>query len=209
MPKLSLLPKDKRFSVLLDQSVDNVAKSAQQLKDMVDIWENVRERVGIIADLEHEGDAITHLIMAELRRALIVPFDREDIALLAHSLDDITDFVHSAADAMLVYKVDRPTDKVRELSHILTQAANEVAKAARGIFERLEKDELVKRRVEVHRLENLGDTAYRTALVQLFEASKDIRYLMKWRDIYRYIETAIDRCEDVANLLEDMALKYG
>mgnify|MGYP001564583893 CR=1 FL=1 len=209
MPKLSLLPKDKRFSVLLDQSVDNVAKSAQQLKDMVDIWENVRERVGIIADLEHEGDAITHLIMAELRRALIVPFDREDIALLAHSLDDITDFVHSAADAMLVYKVDRPTDKARELSHILTQAANEVAKAARGIFERLEKDELVKRRVEVHRLENLGDTAYRTALVQLFETSKDIRYLMKWRDIYRYIETAIDRCEDVANLLEDMALKYG
>ena len=209
MPKLSLLPKDKRFSVLLDQSVDNVAKSAQQLKDMVDIWENVRERVGIIADLEHEGDAITHLIMAELRRALIVPFDREDIALLAHSLDDITDFVHSAADAMLVYKVDSPTDKVRELSHILTLAANEVAKAARGIFEQLEKDELVKRRVEVHRLENLGDTAYRTALVQLFETSKDIRYLMKWRDIYRYIETAIDRCEDVANLLEDMALKYG
>jgi len=209
LPKLSLLPKDKRFSVLLDQSVDNAAKSAQQLKDMVDIWENVRERVGIIADLEHEGDAITHLIMAELRRALIVPFDREDIALLAHSLDDITDFVHSAADAMLIYKVDRPTDKVRELSHILAQAANEVAKAARGIFERLEKDELVERRVEVHRLENLGDTAYRTALVQLFETSKDIRYLMKWRDIYRYIETAIDRCEDVANLLEDMALKYG
>ena len=209
MPKLSLLPNDKRFSVLLDQSVDNVARSAQQLKDMVNIWENVRERVGIIADLEHEGDAITHLIMAELRRALIVPFDREDIALLAHSLDDITDFVHSAADAMLVYKVDSPTDKVRELSHILTQAANEVAKAARGIFERLEKDELVERRVEVHRLENLGDTAYRTALVQLFETSKDIRYLMKWRDIYRYIETAIDRCEDVANLLEDMALKYG
>jgi len=209
LPKLSLLPNDKRFSVLLDQSVDNVAKSAQQLKDMVNIWENVRERVGIIADLEHEGDAITHLIMAELRRALIVPFDREDIALLAHSLDDITDFVHSAADAMLIYKVDRPTDKVRELSHILAQAANEVAKAARGIFERLEKDELVERRVEVHRLENLGDTAYRTALVQLFETSKDIRYLMKWRDIYRYIETAIDRCEDVANLLEDMALKYG
>jgi len=209
LPKLSLLPKDKRFSVLLDQSVDNAAKSAQQLKDMVDIWENVRERVGIIADLEHEGDAITHLIMAELRRALIVPFDREDIALLAHSLDDITDFVHSAADAMLVYKVDSPTDKVRELSHILTLAANEVAKAARGIFEQLEKDELVKRRVEVHRLENLGDTAYRTALVQLFETSQDIRYLMKWRDIYRYIETAIDRCEDVANLLEDMALKYG
>ena len=209
MPKLSLLPNDKRFSVLLDQSVDNVARPAQQLKDMVNIWENVRERVGIIADLEHEGDAITHLIMAELRRALIVPFDREDIALLAHSLDDITDFVHSAADAMLIYKVDRPTDKVRELSHILAQAANEVAKAARGIFERLEKDELVERRVEVHRLENLGDTAYRTALVQLFETSKDIRYLMKWRDIYRYIETAIDRCEDVANLLEDMALKYG
>ena len=74
LPKLSLLPKDKRFSVLLDERRQRRRSQRSGLKDMVDIWENVRERVGIIADLEHEGDAITHLIMAELRRALIVPF---------------------------------------------------------------------------------------------------------------------------------------
>jgi uncharacterized protein len=209
LTKLSLLPKDKKFSVLLDQSTANVAGAARQLKDMVDIWENVKERVGIIDDMEHEGDAIKHLVMAELRRSMIVPFDREDIALLAHSLDEITDFIHSAADAMLVYDIERPTEKMKELVHILLEAATAVTNAAKGIFERLEKDEMVKRRVEVHRLENLGDTAYRDALVQLFETSTDVRYIVKWRDIYKYVEAAIDRCEDVANQLEDMALKYG
>jgi predicted phosphate transport protein (TIGR00153 family) len=209
LTKLSLLPRDKKFSVLLDQSTANVAGAARQLKDMVDIWENVKERVGIIDDMEHEGDAIKHLVMAELRRSMIVPFDREDIALLAHSLDEITDFIHSAADAMLVYDIERPTEKMKELVHILLEAATAVTNAAKGIFERLEKDEMVKRRVEVHRLENLGDTAYRDALVQLFETSTDVRYIVKWRDIYKYVEAAIDRCEDVANQLEDMALKYG
>jgi predicted phosphate transport protein (TIGR00153 family) len=207
--KLSLIPREKKFFVLFEQSAQNVVKIAQQLKDMVNTWENVKERVEVIASLEHEGDAITHQIIAELHRTFVTPFDREDIALLAESLDDITDFIHSAADAMLLYKVKRPTDKARELVKILVRAVVEVEKGVSEIQGRIDRRKLLKLCVEINRLENVGDSIYRSALAELFVNSTDFTYLIKWREIYEDIETAIDRCEDVANTLEGIALKYA
>ena len=209
MFKLSLIPREKKFFILFEQSAQNVVKIAQQLKDLVNTWENVKERVGVIASLEHEGDAITHQIVAELHRTFVTPFDREDIALLAESLDDVTDFIHSAADAMLIYKVERPTDKAKELTDILLQAVLEVQKGVSEIHGRIDRDKLLKLCVEINRLENVGDNVYRSAIAELFVNSADFAYLIKWREIYEDIETAIDRCEDVANILEGVALKYA
>ena len=186
-----------------------MVKTAQQLRDMVCTWENVKERLGVITKLEHEGDAITHQIIAELHRTFVTPFDREDIALLAESLDDITDFIHSAADAMLLYKVKRPTDKAKELVDVLVQAVIEVEKGVSEIHGRIDRNKLLKLCVEINRLENVGDSIYRSALAELFDDSADFTYLIKWREIYEDIETAIDRCEDVANTLEGIALKYA
>jgi len=165
--------------------------------------------VGIITTLEHEGDAITHQIIAQLHRTFVTPLDREDIALLAESLDDITDFIHSAADAMLLYNVERPTDKARELADIVVQAVIEVEKGVSEIHGRIDRDKLLKLCVEINRLENVGDSIYRSALAELFISSTDYAHLIKWREIYEDIETAIDRCEDVANVLEGVALKYA
>ena len=209
MSKLSLIPREEKFFVLFEQSAQNAVKIAQQLRDMVLIWENVRERVGVITDLEHQGDAITHQIMAQLHRTFVTPFDREDIALLAHSLDDVTDFIHSAADALLLYKVERPTGRAKEMADIAVQAVVEVERAISEMHDRIDRAQLLKRCVEIHRLENVGDSVHRSALAELFADSTDIAYLIKWREIYDHIETAIDRCEDVANILEGVALKYA
>ena len=209
MPRFSFFPREEKFFVLFDQSAQNVSKIAQQLRDMVNTWENVKERVGVITTLEHEGDAITHQIIAQLHRTFVTPLDREDIALLAEALDDITDFIHSAADAMLLYKIERPTDKSRELANILVQAVMEVEKGVAEIHGRIDRDKLLKLCVEINRLENVGDSVYRSALAELFFDSVDFTYLIKWREIYEDIETAIDRCEDVANILEGVALKYA
>ena len=209
MSKLSLIPREEKFFVLFEQSAQNAVKIAQQLRDMVFIWENVRERVGVMTDLEHQGDAITHQIMAQLHRTFVTPFDREDIALLAHSLDDVTDFIHSAADAMLLYKIERPTGRANEMADIAVQAVVEVERAISEMHDRIDRDQLLKRCVEIHRLENVGDSVHRSALAELFADSTDIAYLIKWREIYDHIETAIDRCEDVANILEGVALKYA
>jgi uncharacterized protein len=207
--KLSLIPRERKFFALFEQGSQNAVKIAQQLKDMVYIWENVKERVGVINDLEHQGDAITHQIFEQLHRSLITPFDREDIALLAHSLDDVTDFIHAAADAMLLYKVERPTHRAKELVDIVVQAVGEVERAVSEIHNRIERKQLLKRCVEINRLENMGDSVFRSAMAELFDDSADFAGLIKWREIYKHMESVIDRCEDIANILEGVAIKYA
>jgi len=207
--KFSLIPRERKFFALFEQSAQNAVKVAQQLKDMVHIWENVKERVGIINDLEHQGDAITHQIFEQLHRSVITPFDREDIALLAHSLDDVTDFVHEAADAMWLYKVARPTGRAKELVEIIVQAVAEVQRAVSEIDDRVGRKHLVERCVEINRLENVGDGIFRLAMAELFDDSSDVAGLIKWREIYTHMESVIDRCEDIANILEGVAIKYA
>jgi predicted phosphate transport protein (TIGR00153 family) len=207
--KLSLIPKEKKFFVLFEQGTQNAVKIAQQLKDMVHIWENVKERVGVITDLEHQGDAITHQIFEQLHRSFITPFDREDIALLAHSLDDVTDFIHAAADAMFLYDVKRPTNKAKELVDIVVQVVVETERAVSEMHDRVGRKNLMKRCVEINRLENVGDSVYRSAMAELFNDSADIAGLIKWREVYNHMESVIDRCEDIANILEGVAIKYS
>ena len=176
---------------------------------MVHIWENVRQRVEIIDDLEHQGDAITHQIFEQLHRSVITPFDREDIALLAHSLDDVADFVHEAADAMLLYKVANPTNRAKELVDIVVKAVAEVERAVCEIHDRVERKHLMERCVEINRLENIGDGVFRMAMAELFDDSADFAGLIKWREIYTHMENVIDRCEDIANILEGVSIKYA
>ena len=209
MFKFSLTPKDKKFAVLFEQSAHNAVKTAHQLKDMVYNWENIEERLIIITDLEHDGDAVTHQIMAELHRSFITPFDREDIALLAHSLDEVTDYIHSSADMMILYRVGQPTGRARELADIIVLAAAEVEQAVSEVHDRIDRERLLKRCMEINRLENDGDSVYRAALAELFSDSTDTASLIKWREIYEHMEMAIDRCEDIANVLEGVALKYA
>jgi uncharacterized protein len=128
---------------------------------------------------------------------------------LAHSLDDVTDFIHAAADAMLLYKVERPTHRAKELVDIVVQAVGEVERAVSEIHNRIERKQLLKRCVEINRLENMGDSVFRSAMAELFDDSADFAGLIKWREIYKHMESVIDRCEDIANILEGVAIKYA
>jgi len=207
--KFSLIPREKKFFALFEQGSQNALKVAQQLKDLVYVWENVKERVWVINDLEHQGDAITHQIFEQLHRSVITPFDREDIALLAHSLDDVVDFIHAAADAMLLYKVERPTNRAKEMVDIVVQAVAEVERAVSEIHDRIGRKKLLNRCVEINRLENLGDNVFRSAMAELFDDPADYAGVIKWREIYTHMESVIDRCEDIANILEGVSLKYA
>ncbi|MCJ7426150.1 MAG: DUF47 domain-containing protein [Dehalococcoidales bacterium] len=186
-----------------------MVEAAHKLKEMVDNWENVEQKVNEITELEHQGDTITHEIMARLNRTFVTPFDREDIVQLAHSLDDITDFIHAASDAMLLYKVDRPGPRAKELADIIVQAAEEVERVMPQLRKRLVLSQVLKRCVEINRLENVADRVYRSAMAELFSDSTDTARVIKWREIYEHMESATDRCEDVADVLEGVALKHG
>ena len=207
MPRFSLMPRKVKFFELFEEGAQNMVKAAKLLRELVYNWENVDEKVSEITELEHEGDAITHQIFAQLHSTFVTPFDREDIALLAHSLDDVTDFIQAAADAMLLYKVDRPGQSARELSDAIVQSASEVERAVPQLRHRAELKQILERCVEINRLENIADDVFRSAMGELFDNSTDIASVIKWREIYEHMESATDRCEDVANVLEGVALK--
>jgi predicted phosphate transport protein (TIGR00153 family) len=209
MAKFSLLPREGRFFVLFEESAKNAAEVAKHFQDMLYTWENIDSKVEKIIELEHKGDGVAHEIIALVHKSFVTPFDREDIALLAHSLDDIVDFMESAADAMNLYKIDRPTERAKQLADIIVQTTTEVHLAISELRQKVDLKQILKRSVEINRLENIADKIYREALAELFKDSSDVIFIMKWREIYEHMETATDRCEDVANVLEGVALKYA
>lgn len=209
MFKFSLIPREHKFFDLFEKSAHNMVKVAQVLKELVDEWEDISKSVDEITNLEHVGDTITHQIMEQLNRTFVTPFDREDIAMLAHSMDDVTDFIYAAATRMLIYKIDCSTSRAKELADIMLQAACELEKAIPQLRHRAELEKILPRCVEINRLENAADEIFRSAQAELFDNTIDMAQIIKWREIYEYMESATDRCEDVSNVLEGVALKYA
>ena len=209
MFRFPFIPREEKFFDLFEQGAHNMVKAARKLQELVESWDNVGEKVDEITKLEHEGDTTTHEIMAQLHRTFVTPFDREDIALLAHTMDDVTDFIHAAADAMLLYRVDSPSRRARELADIIVQAATEIEETVPQLRHPAKLKQILPRCVEINRLENAADRVFRSAMAELFDYSTDIAYIIKWREIYEHMEQATDRCEDVADVLEGVALKHG
>jgi predicted phosphate transport protein (TIGR00153 family) len=207
--RIPFIPKEEKFYELFEDSAQNTVKAAKVLNELVDKWEHIEQRVEEIKELEHIGDTITHEIMARLHRTFVTPFDREDIALLAKSLDDIIDFIESASNDMLIYKVESPGRRVKELADVIIEATCEVERAVLDLRHKAKLKQILERCVEINRLENMADVVYRSALAELFEDSTDMAHVIKWREIYEHMESATDRCEDVANVIEGVALKHA
>jgi len=207
--KFSIIPRGDKFFDLFEASADNMLKAAEGLKDLVNTWDNVEERIADIIEFEHQGDIITHQIMEQLHRTFITPFDREDIALLAQHLDDVTDFIEAAADAMVNYKVNRPDWAARALSDVILRGAREIKRGLPHLRKRSDFNHILEHCVEINRLENEADQVLRTAMGALFADYADITEIIKWREIYAQMESATDSCEDVADVLEGVALKHA
>ena len=209
MAKFSLIPRESKFFDLFEQMAKLMVMAAEELKKLVDTWENVDNAVAKITEIEHEGDTTTHQIMYQLNRSFVTPFDREDIGLLAHALDDVIDLIHAAADTMLLYKVKAPGLRARELADIIVQIVAVVEQAIPQLRHRGDIQQMLNYCVEINRLENVADKIFRSALTELFDNTTDIADVIKWREIYQEMESATDKCEDVANVLEGVALKHA
>ncbi len=209
MVRFPFVPRENKFFELFEESAANTKKAAEALKELMDTWQFVDSRVAEITELEHRGDNITHEIISLLHRTFVTPLDREDIALLAHTMDDIIDFIHATVDAMFIYKIKAPTERAKQLAEIVAKAVDEVQKAISALRKRSQLKVIIEECVEINRLENMADRVYRAAIGELFDDTKDIAELIKWREIYEHMESATDRAEDVANVLEGVALKHA
>ncbi|HZS12727.1 MAG TPA: DUF47 family protein [Nitrospirales bacterium] len=202
----NLIPKETAFFDLFERAAHNMIEGSRLLKEMTESFSDPVAQARRIKDVEHIGDGITHDIARKLNQTFITPIDREDIHGLASALDDILDIVEAIADRFVVFKVTKPTEPAIKLSRILYQSAVEVGAG----IDRLGKShaDVTEFCVRVNTLENEADRIMRDAISSLFEQEKDPIAVIKWKEIYENFEEGTDRCEDVANILERIALKH-
>jgi len=202
----SLIPKEEQYFSFFSQMTSFIYDAAKALVEMFeDKGETHTDHLKRIKGIERDCDDLTHSISMKLNKSFITPFDREDIYLLSGALDDIVDLIDDAARAMVMYDVRESTPHARHFADIIQRMAVQLHEVVsmlakpHGITPRL---------VELHRLENEGDETYYNAIADLFRDSKDPLDVIKWKDIYEKLEAAIDRCENVANIIESVIIKH-
>ncbi|HJR75626.1 MAG TPA: DUF47 family protein [Nitrospiraceae bacterium] len=202
----SFLPREEAFFDLFKQAAHNMIEGSRLLKDMMEDFRDPVQKAKRIKEVEHVGDGLTHDIVRRLNQTFITPIDREDIHDLASALDDILDVVEDIADRFVLYKVSHPTEQAVALANILYQSAVEVG-ATVDVLGKPHSD-VNECSVRVNSLENEADRVSRDAISYLFEKETDPIAVIKWKEIYENFEAGTDRCEDVANILERIALKH-
>ena len=207
MALFNFLPKEEQYFSFFAQMTSYISDAARVLVEMLsDKSGEYGEHAKRIKAIEHSCDDLAHSISTKLNKSFITPFDREDIYMLASALDDIVDLIDDAARALVMYDVHETTPHARQFADVIQSMAIQlheiVSMLSRpvGINPRL---------VEVHALENKGDDIYHTAIAELFHNATDPLYVIKWKEIYEKLEAAVDRCENVANIIEGVIIKHA
>lgn len=200
---------DGNFYQWFDDAANNALQAALALRDLCYDYRNVKEAAARLHEFEHRGDEIGHRIYEQLNKTFITPLDREDIISLYSAIDDVTDYVHSAADLMSVYKVETIPPIAQQLSDCIVGCAEEVVKAVPHLRKRSELDQILPSVIQINSLENKADDLKRDGLAELFSHPEDVVHIIKWRDIYEEMEQATDKAEDIADVLRGLAIKHA
>lgn len=205
--RLKLIPREEKFFDLFVQQAENVLVGAQQLKDLLENYTDLDQKRMIIDKTESHGDEIAHGILEKLNTTFITPMDREDIHALTAALDDILDLINAAAQRLHLYRVSAVTPEAVALANIIVRAADEIVYLIKDLDKMKNPRSMKERWIEVNRLENEGDAVSRAAIAGLFDCQTDPIEVIKWKELYEHLETAIDKCEDAANIVEAVCLK--
>lgn len=204
---LRLIPKEEKFFDMFTQQAENVLVGAKQLKDLLENYTDVDQKRLLIEKTESQGDEIAHRILEKLNTTFITPMDREDIHALTSALDDILDLIHATAMRLHLYRINAITSEAMKLANIILRAAEETTGLVRDLDKMKRPEKMKERWIEVNRLENEGDSVSRDAIAGLFENETNPIEVIKWKEIYEHLETAIDKCEDAVNIVEAVCLK--
>ena len=205
-----LLPHDEKFYTLFEDSTKLLLKASIALRKLADADAVLtHELVKEIEDLEHQADEVTHNIFAELNATFVTPFDREDIHELASSLDEIMDNINGSASRLTLYNVKADTQYMRKLMEIIQEQVEIIGKGISYLRDFKDSSLLQEVLKKVNEYENEADSVFELAVADLFENEKNVIELIKKKEIYVGLETATDRCEDVANVLESILIKHA
>ena len=199
---------DKVIIDKLEAQSANLVKATSALAELIANFDNIQERKAAIRELEHEGDRITHDLYTIIDKTFVTPLDREDISKLTGSVDEILDYTDGAAERFLLFKISKPTPFMLELSKTVMSASQEVHILMTRLRKFKSAGDLIEHCRKISKYEHEGDTIYRNAIAELFETNDPIE-IIKMKEIYEVLEGALDRCADVSDVFEDIALKYG
>ena len=199
--------KEEIFFDMFVEAAENGCKAAGLLHDLITKYVNIDEKIRSIEEVEHECDVLVHKILKQLNRSFITPIDREDIFLIAKELDNITDFIDSTAHRFKMFNVGSITQDAISLSNLIIKTTNELKDTMVELKNMKKSPHLKDKIIEINRLENEGDIIYRNAIAKLFVMQNDAIEVIKWKEIYEHLENTIDACEDVANIVEGVAMK--
>jgi hypothetical protein len=203
-----LIPHDKIYFDLFEKQAGVMKEAAWQLVALTEDFTNVKEKRHEIEKLEHKGDQITHDIYKQLNSSFITPIDPEEISSLASALDEVLDYIDGATEKMYYYNIGSTDAHMIELAKIIHMSTTEIEGAVKGIRSIKDPRYIEERCIEVNRLENLADDVLAHAVTDLFKTDDAIT-IIKLKDIYEHLETATDYCEDVANVLSDIAIRHS
>ncbi len=206
MRLLRIIPREERFYDLFVEDAANVLGAARMLEAMLRSYDEIDRRNAELRAAEHRGDEISHDIGHRLEGTFVTPFDREDIHSLISGLDDVLDMIEEVGDTFGLYGIEAPTP-------IAVQQAAIIVKQCEMLHEALlhlrRMKNLDRYWIEVHRFENEGDQLVRAAIADLFVGDPNPLDVIRWKEIYSLLEAAIDRCEDVANIIERIVVKHA
>ena len=205
------LPKDRIFYSLFEEVAGNVAQMGTALKAVIN-EPDFDTRAGLISkleDLEHDNDELTHRIFTELSINFITPFDREDIHYLATALDDICDYTYATAKKINFYKINPNDPGIQKMAELIEQGCELISTAVKELRNMRNMRNITEALVKVNSIENQADDIFDLSIHRLFETEPDAKEVIKKREIYQVMELVTDKCEDAANVIESIIIKYA
>ncbi|HET9621831.1 MAG TPA: DUF47 family protein [Kofleriaceae bacterium] len=201
-----LLPKETSFFDYFEQHAELTLVGATEFASLVTTAVSIDAKARRIKEIEHETDIITHRCVEALHKTVITPMDSPQIHRLITRMDDVMDCIEAAAERIALYKLRDMTPEVREMAEVLRAATQVVLEACQLLRNLRDPQAILKKCIDINRLENEADAILRRAVARLFEEERDPVMIIKWKEIYESLESAADRCEDVANIIENVVL---
>lgn len=205
-----LKPRDDKFFDYFDELADAIYEASVILKDFFEKQSDPSSNLELINEVEERGDQVLSTVMSQINSSFVTPFDREDILLLARELNNVVDHIQGTMEKVVLYKASRPGQVyVSKLVNVLEEAAIEIKNAVDKLpYVRTMSSEIIESCERIRSFEHEGDYLYRTGIALLFENTQNVVEIIKWKEIYEHLETTLDYCENVSNIIKGVAVKY-
>ncbi len=206
MPRFRLIPREEKFYTDFQAMAENIRAAARLLEEMLSRDPIEIGKTEEIKELEHRCDFLTHGVLQRLHRTFVTPIDREDIHALASALDTVMDSIDAAAHLFRQYRLEHAREGTRQFARLISTSAEQVSLALKSMEDRQMVTPSV---VEINRIENEADRLHQDVISRLFDEERDPITVIKWKEIFDFLEGAIDRMEDVSDVIQGVILKHA